>query len=219
LVSTFQESKTAQLGFPGVEPSIEIHPKVAVVDWEFASIGRGVNNDIAQLLAHLALLHTAATCKGNSIRMRELRIIASATAANYRRLSTDEGALWTGEQLSAEREGLGVYETELPFSPLKVASLRAKVLRCTFLIHGAEMMRCAFSQDWNCEDGQCWGMKGGSIQHIAAKHECVMIQAMVERALWYFRYAGENEKEFCSEENMRILRKAYHGDIWMMDLF
>jgi aminoglycoside phosphotransferase (APT) family kinase protein len=32
---------------------IEDNPTVGVIDWEFASIGRGVDGDMAQFLAHI----------------------------------------------------------------------------------------------------------------------------------------------------------------------
>jgi hypothetical protein len=191
---------------PFPQSSPENPAKIAVVDWEFASIGRGVNNDLAQLLARFALLHCAAECKQDVLRQKELSALVSAITISYHEISIEERSAWT---ICSGKS------TAKLFADLDERSLRVKMLRSAFLTHGIEIMRCAFGKSWNCEDDRCMvGMK-----HTTQKHECVMIKAMVERALWYFRHAKDDEREFCSEENCVALQQAYEDGKWLLNLF
>lgn len=180
--------------------------RIAVVDWEFARIGRGVGNDIAQFLARLALLHTAAVCKGDLGLDKGLVALAAAIERTYRETSIEEGAPWTA---GSESVGSGEKGAELD-----AKSLKSRVLRSTFLTFGAEMMRCAFAKEWNCEDARC--LVDG--QHTSKKNDCEMRRAMVEKAVWYFRAAREDEQSFCSRENMTALQKAKDEMIFLMGL-
>lgn len=178
----------------------------AVVDWEFAGIGRGVNCDLAQMLAHFALFHTAARHRGESQYERELYCIATTMIRSYRQISEEEHAPWTR---TFDESSAGA------FPQLDPRALRAKMLRSAFLTHGIEIMRCAFGKVWRCDDSRCTA-EG---THTTEKHKCVLIQKMVERAIWYFRHAGNDEEEFCSGTIAAALTKARNDGQWLLDLF
>ncbi|KAL9628360.1 MAG: hypothetical protein Q9164_007305, partial [Protoblastenia rupestris] len=62
-------------------------PEVAVVDWEFACIGKGVNGDLAQLLAHLHLFEIAAAWQEKADSGATINAIMKRLTTEYRRRS------------------------------------------------------------------------------------------------------------------------------------
>jgi hypothetical protein len=63
----------------------EDDPLVGVIDWEFASIGRGVDGDMAQLLAHLQLFQLTASWHGQSNQRQALELLTGELTTAYRR--------------------------------------------------------------------------------------------------------------------------------------
>jgi hypothetical protein len=156
---------------------IEDDPTVGVVDWEFASIGRGVDGDMAQFLAHLRLFQLAASWHEQSNQHQALEILTGELTTAYRRQSITEGAEWA-------REGKPAAD-----------SLQARMMRSAFLCCAAEMTNCAFWKVWPCKSPSC------GTPHPTEQEGCKLIQQMVERAVWYLRLAGDDEAEFVKEQN------------------
>ena len=155
----------------------EDDPTVGVIDWEFASIGRGVDGDMAQFLAHLQLFQLAASWHEQSNQHQALEILTGQLTTAYRRQSITEGAKWA-------REGKPAAD-----------SLQARMMRSAFLGCAAEMTNCAFGKVWPCKSPSC------GTPHPMEQEGCKLIQQMVERAVWYLRFAGDNETEFVKEQN------------------
>jgi hypothetical protein len=141
--------------------TIEDDPTVAVIDWEFASIGRGVDGDMAQFLAHLQLFQLAASWHEQLNQHRALELLTGELTTAYRRQSTTEGAKWV-------REGKPAAD-----------SLQTRMMRSAFLGCAAEMINCAFWKVWPCESSSC------GTSHPTKQEGCKLIQQMVERAVWY----------------------------------
>jgi hypothetical protein len=159
---------------------IEDDPTVGVIDWEFASIGRGVDGDMAQFLAHLQLFQLAALWHEQSNQHQALEFLTGELTTAYRRQSILEGVTWA-------REGKPAAD-----------SSQARMMRSAFLGCAAEMISSAFWKVWPCESPSC------GTPHPTTKEGCKLIQQMVERAVWYLRLAGHDETEFVKEQNWLI---------------
>lgn len=157
--------------------AMEDGPMVGVIDWEFASIGRGVDGDMAQFLAHLQLFQLAASWHEQSIQHQALELLTGELTTAYRRQSITEEVKWAGEGKPA------------------AASLQARMMRSAFLGCAAEMINCAFWKVWPCESPRC------GTPHPTEQEGCKLIQQMVEKAVWYLRLAGDDEMEFVKEQN------------------
>jgi hypothetical protein len=155
----------------------EDDPLVGVIDWEFASIGRGVDGDMAQFLAHLQPFQLAASWHGQSSQHQALKLLTDELTTAYRRQSITEGVKWAGEGKPA------------------AASTQARMMRSAFLGCAAEMINCAFWKVWPCKSPSC------GTPHPTEQRDCKLIQQMVERAVWYLRLAGDDEVEFVKEQN------------------
>jgi hypothetical protein len=167
---------------PGKIPS---EPQVGIIDWEFASIGRGVNGDMAQLLAHLHLFQIAAAWQKQAGSLAAINAILQALTAEYRRRSRTLGAPWLAESASLAPE---------PYS------LTARIIRSAFLAHGAEMINNAFWKEWVCRSHRCCDEKSKE------KQNCKLIQAMVEKGWWYLFHARQDETSFVDEKNWDKVR-------------
>jgi hypothetical protein len=181
-------------------------PNIAVVDWEFAGIGRGLNGDLMQLMGEFSMMECAANMYADIMRGQQLRILMSTLSKAYRQVSVAEGSYWTA--------GAGPPDAD-EFSLLEPNTPRTRILRSAFLTYGAEIVRWSFVKPWKCRNPGC--MVGR--QHTIVKHECAMIYEMVKRALWYLRHAKDNEKDFCSLENQLVLQRARRDGRWLLDFF
>ena len=103
---------------------------VGVIDWEFASEGRGITGDMAQLLAHIHL-HLLAT-PTKSILYSAIKALVFSLTASYRRQSKKNGRDWT-------------------ISPsTKEVTSATRALRSVLLLHGREMINNALEREWSC---------------------------------------------------------------------
>ncbi|MCJ1429514.1 hypothetical protein MMC29_007429 [Sticta canariensis] len=149
---------------------------LGVVDWEFASLERGLNGDMAQLFAHLRL-HLLASTEG-SLAQTALETLLASISSTYRHQCRILGSAWT-----------------LPGSPRFVDSPCAAsvfTLRSAFILHDREIINNALLQKWPCkccEDSQY--------------QNCALLTEMVNKGAWYLRRAGDNDVEFVGEENWR----------------
>lgn len=169
-------------------------PQVGIIDWEFSSIGRGLNGDIAQLLAHLHLFDIAAVWQEDTDSRMAVSAIIKGLIEEYRHRSQVLGAPWL------PRAVLSVPE---PNSP------SVKVMRSAFLAHGAEMVNNAFWKDWACTNIRCCGT--GSSE----KRRCKLVQTMVEKGWWYLQHARENGESFVNKQNWA----AVHQDTMIFPIF
>lgn len=158
---------------------------LGVVDWEFASLEKGLDGDMAQLFAHLHL-HLLASTEG-SVAQTALKTLIVSISSTYRRQCRILGLAWT---LPTSPGFL-----DSPLSAPVVSSARARVLRSAFILHGREMISNALWQKWPCKC--CEGSQNGN---------CTLLTEMVNKGAWYLRRAGENEAEFVGEENWREIR-------------
>lgn len=155
-------------------------PQVGIIDWEFASIGRGVNGDMAQLLAHMHLFQIAAAWQGKTESLAAINSIMQGLTAEYRRQNQATNRFWLAKSLSRVPES----------HPLTV-----RVMRSAFLAHGAEIINNAFWKGWACDSDLCCGKK------CTEKKDCKLIQTMVEKGWWYLYHAKEDELKFVNRQN------------------
>jgi Phosphotransferase enzyme family len=160
-------------------------PAVSVIDWEFASIGRGVNGDMAQLLAHIQIMRIAAGWLGDEYSTAIDAMLHGLTS-EYRRRSQAIKASWLAKSASRAPHA---------------TSPTAILMRSAFLAHGAEMINTAFWKDWVCGGEHCCtnGRK--------EKHTCKLVQRMTEAGWWYLYHAMENEARFVEIENWETVRQ------------
>ncbi len=160
-------------------------PDVAVIDWEFACMGRGVNGDMAQLLAHLSLFETAAAWQGKADCGATIKAIMEGLTTEYRCRSQALNQSWLAKSNSLAPEP---------------RSLTAKLMRSAFLAHGAEIVNNAFWKDWVCISELC------CVREPKEKRQCKLIQTMVKRGWWYLYHAREDEARFVDKENWDAIR-------------
>ena len=104
-----------------------------VIDWEFASEGRGITGDIAQLLAHIHLHLLAAPAK-SSLHAAIKALIFSLTTS-YRKQARKNGSDWTVD--------LGT----------KGPTPATRAMRSAFILHGREMIINSVEREWPCSCG------------------------------------------------------------------
>lgn len=177
--------------------------QVGIIDWEFASIGRGVNGDMAQLLAHLSLFEIAATWQGDIHSRAVIDTIVQGITTNYRHRHQALNPSWPAESVSLTPEP---------------HSLTARVMRSAFLAHGAEIINNAFWKEWVCHNELCCGQEHKEKQH------CKLIQTMVKRGWWYLYHAKGDQVEYADKQNWdaikseRILLPLLFGELRNPDL-
>jgi hypothetical protein len=115
----------------------ENNPIVGVIDWEFASIGRGVNRDMSQLMAHLHLFGIVAEWRKEEILLQRITALIRSIGTAYREQSIKEGAKW------------------IPGPTAPLDTLQATALRSAFLAHGSELINSAFWKVWVCDNKIC----------------------------------------------------------------
>jgi hypothetical protein len=179
---------------------------VAVVDWEFAGIGRGLNGDMAQLLGQFSMMECAANCNADTVRGEQLRTLMTSMGKAYRQVSFGEGSRWTTRASLSDAEGFAALEPKTP---------RTQMLRSAFLTYGAEIVHWALIKPWKCRNPACLIDQ----KHTTVKQECATIQEMIKRAVWYLQHAKDDESEFCSLENQHVLRQARNEGQWLLEFF
>jgi hypothetical protein len=155
-------------------------PKVCVIDWELAGIGRGLSTDMAIFLAQLQL-HLLASPVGNSAQPA-LRNLIRSTVGEYRRQTLK----------SHMREVRNRVENvdNVAFAKLSVEDLT--VIRSAFIVHGRKMINNAVERDWHC--GCCKDKR-------KIKRDCKLVVKMVDRGVWYLRRAASDLANFVQNSN------------------
>jgi hypothetical protein len=192
--TTHEEEKAIALGdcwtgamLVGLEHSAAA-PLVAVIDWEFACIGRGVNGDMAQLLAHMCLFETAAAWQGKADSRAAINGFIRGLTGEYRRRSHALGHFGLAESASLAPEP---------------HSWTARLMRSAFLTHGAEMISNIFAKEWVCNSALCCG------KEPQGKPQCKLIQEMVETGWWYLAHAREDDATFVTQENWDAVQEEH----------
>ena len=166
-------------------------PQVAVIDWEFACIGRGANGDMAQLLAHLCLFGIAAAWQGKADSQAAINGFIQGLTGEYRRQSHALGHFEHAESASLTPEP---------------HSWTARIMRSAFLAHGAEMISNTFGKEWACDNSLCCGKDPQGPQ---GKPQCKLIQKMVETGWWYLAHAQEDDATFVTQENWDAVQQEH----------
>ncbi|KUJ13661.1 uncharacterized protein LY89DRAFT_671959 [Mollisia scopiformis] len=169
-------------------------PRLAILDWDFSGPGRGINGDMAQLLAGVQSFWLS------QIRMIEDVILARAMKEfTVGLLEYVDSMRKKGSTLvmvkSAQPEDYGPKKRRLP---PKVAT----VLRSAFIAHGKELICLAWGYGYRCI---CCG--------VDKRESCEVRKRIVEHAAWFLRMAGRNENEFqgqnwkqiCSNPQAKLL--------------
>ena len=136
---------------------------VAVVDWEFAGVGRGAAGDAAMLEAHWELQALAA---GHDAEMR--RVVGAMMGAfreMYDQMACEGGFEWVVG--GGGKDGPSVTER------------RVRAAEC--LLKGREMTNYAFDREWMC---QC--CDGGQ------KEGCELRRSMLQKGLQYLRQGARH---------------------------
>lgn len=154
---------------------------VGIIDWEFASIGRGINEDMSQMLAHLQLFRIAAEWHNEVYLHRALDTLIIDLIDDYRGFRVSDRGQW----LAKPTDG----------------SLQARLMRSTFLSYGAEMVNCAFWKVWPCNDQRC------GTPHPKEPHQCKLVGNMVKQGIWYLTHSGQDEQDFLSDVNWKVIKE------------
>lgn len=183
--------------------------KLAVIDWEFASIGRGINVDFAAMLAHFALFeitaeHAAASASAllDNCLVEKVRVFRHGMVTQYRCVSQREDAPWSWAK----------HDHVLP----RPSDVQVLILRSSMISHAVEMIRCVTRRNWNCGHNECVAFDHELDQR---KGDCTLLKRMMTHALWYLQHARSDAVEFCQPSNWDIVKAGrYHG-FWLLDLF
>lgn len=116
--------------------------QVGIIKRKFASIGRGVNGDMAQLLKHLRLLRVAAAWQKQADNLAAINAFPQGLTENYRCRSHALSAPWLAESA---------------YSAPEATSLTARLMRFPFLAHRADMIKNSFLEDWVCTSHRSCG--------------------------------------------------------------
>lgn len=120
-----------------------VNHTVGVIDWEFASIGRGPHGDISQFLAHLELFRHTAVWRKSEHHVHMLDTIISSFVRAYKDVSSSD-------QSQVNRRVAG--DSKASPDP---ASLSARMIRSALLMLASEMFNCAFWKVWPCFEPSC----------------------------------------------------------------
>lgn len=137
----------AVLVSPSVHDNSRVHDAnhtVSVIDWEFATIGRGPHGDISQFLAHLELFRHAAVWRKSQYHVHVLDTLISSFVRAYKDASCGS------DQSQVNRRVIGNSKA----SP-DPASLDARMIRSALLTLASEMFNCAFWKVWPCLEPSC----------------------------------------------------------------
>ncbi|PGH17960.1 hypothetical protein AJ79_00859 [Helicocarpus griseus UAMH5409] len=159
-------------------------PKLGVIDWEFSGPGRGINGDMAQLLAHLhPYLLAAKFCQPDSPTHRATLALIEGINGSYQALSSmNGGTIWIQ----------GSSNTSNPPDPLSPV---ARIFRSAVILHGREIINNAIENDWS-------GLCGNG------KEKDEMVRSLVQTGVQLLRLARSNAAEFAKEDNWKQLMSS-----------
>lgn len=148
-------------------------PAVAVIDWEFSnSEDRGINGDIAQLLASLHCLLIDLSSEKYSLLYLAVRSFAQSMVVAYR----------NGAPVVIERTPSPSIEND----DRKINSLSLLLLRSAMILHGREMINQAIERSWTHGESSTAEMVSVGTWYIihAADNVDTMIQDPNWNSIW-----------------------------------
>ncbi|KKY15801.1 hypothetical protein UCRPC4_g06119 [Phaeomoniella chlamydospora] len=139
--------------------------KIGVIDWEFASVGRGFDGDMSQLLAHLQQFFMLAIHRGNQEVASSIESLLEGLVGSYLKVSREEQALWTHTptptpRFNGSREHDNITNNQAPTGTESAEAFqqqqqRQAILRSFLISHAAEIINCAFWKQWECGPECC----------------------------------------------------------------
>ncbi|KAM5432822.1 hypothetical protein McanMca71_003785 [Microsporum canis] len=185
-------------------PAAAKFPKLGVIDFEFSGPGRGVNGDMAQLLAHLHLYYIAWGYCGEQFTTIQDGILAliEGLCSSYSRHSRSAGAAW--QLYTAHPPGSGDRKMQLESSsPPPASSHAGRVFRSSLLLHGREIINNTVENDWSkyCTDASS-GDTGDKSKGTDSKGSC-LTQKMADTGIRCLQLAGNTIEEFVKVDNWK----------------
>jgi Phosphotransferase enzyme family len=175
-------------------------PKICVIDWEFAGVGRGANEDMATFLAQLHL-HLLA-CELGSKAHVSICALTRSTISSYRRQRYKISGEEMGEQSMNGESGARLRCNTA--ADLPIALLTA--IRSAFIVHGRKMVNNAVERDWRCKC--CVGKKvATNINKVLAMKDCKLFANLMNRGIWYLRTAASDLRAFSQDDNWKEVLK------------
>lgn len=164
--------------------------RLGLVDWEFSGPGRGINGDMAQLLAEL-YTYTLAP-KNTKLSMLIIQIFMYGLVGSYRETARGEGSTLIVSK--------GKKPTEYGMNRRRMPPNVVRVLRSAFIAFGRELIYMAFNVP-----RKCWCCPEDSTA------DCEWVHRMVGRGVWFLEMAGRNENDF-QMKNWKEICEKQHGD-------
>ncbi|GBF66548.1 hypothetical protein TMEN_9268 [Trichophyton mentagrophytes] len=192
-----------------LQPSRDTHgsvlpklPKLGVIDFEFSGPGRGVNGDMAQLLAHLHLYCIAWGNCGDRFKPFQAGILSfiEGLCSSYATYSRSLGAPWQLHTPYCSSPG----SLRKPFQaslPPPASSHAAQIFRSSLLLHGREMVNNAVENDWSKYSIDTRSGVTVTMGKTATNNGCGLTERMVNTGVRCLRLAGNNIECFVEADN------------------
>lgn len=177
-------------------------PKLGVIDFEFSGPGRGVNGDMAQLLAHLHLYYIAWGYCGDRFKSFQAGVLSfiEGLCSSYATYSRSLGAPW---QLHTADSSTPV-SLQKPFQaslPPSASSHAAQIFRSSLLLHGREMVNNAVENDWSKYSTDTRSGVTTTTDKTANDNSSGLTERMVNTGIRCLRLAGNNIESFVEADN------------------
>ncbi|KAF3484094.1 uncharacterized protein GIQ15_03418 [Arthroderma uncinatum] len=158
---------------------------IGVIDFEFSGLGRGVNGDMAQLLAHLHLYSIAWGNCGEQFKPIHKGVLALAEGlcSSYTRHSYSAKAPWQ------------LYSASL--QP-PASSHAAGIFRSALILHGREVINNAVENDWSS-----YCIKTFDDSQRADGKDTNLTRKMVDTGVSCLQMAGRTIEEFVQADNWK----------------
>lgn len=200
-----------------------MQPEIGVISWGQANIrGRGLDGDMASLIGDLEV-HRAVADHHRQVALLRLKgeaphdfefyhqalmYFAESVIAGYK-----SGSNWLRKlpkHSQTRKHFLVEPEDSGPIRRRRVYSTSLLLLeRSAFLAVGLQMLDSAFENTFLCIDPICHLPDG---THTLRKQDCVLVQKMINRGLWYLERARTNYDEFSRASNRMAIQNAWQWD-------
>ncbi|DAA79707.1 TPA_exp: Uncharacterized protein A8136_0480 [Trichophyton benhamiae CBS 112371] len=177
-------------------------PKLGVIDFEFSGPGRGVNGDMAQLLAHLHLYYIAWGNCGDRFKPFQAGVLSfiEGLCSSYATYSRSLGAPWQLHTPDSSSPGSLRKPFQVSFPP-SVSSHAAQIFRSSLLLHGREMVNNAVENDWSKYSIDTRGDVTDTTGKTANDNGSGLTERMVNTGIRCLRLAGNDIESFVEADN------------------
>ncbi|KAK2879540.1 hypothetical protein FQN49_000780 [Arthroderma sp. PD_2] len=179
-------------------------PKLGVIDFEFSGPGRGVNGDMAQLLAHLHLNSIAWGNCAEQFKPIQTGILAlvEGICSSYSKHSRSAEAPW--QLYSADSSRSDHPQTLLqPSLPPPASSHAACIFRSALILHGREVVNNAVENDWSSYCTNSIKFDTGIGSQAVDRKDSDLVQKMVDTGVSCLQLAGTTIEEFVQADNWK----------------